>query len=84
MSRLFKADGIILHKAAAPLYRMALSAALGVRLDKKEPEDLMEYVKYHFLVVDPFYAAQDEMEDAIVRALPPKTRQTRVVGDASV
>ena len=74
MSRLFRTDGIILHKAAAPLYRLALAAALGVRLDKEEPEDLMEYVKYHFLEVDPFYKPQDEMEDAIVRALPPKTR----------
>ena len=72
MSRLFRADGIILHKAAAPLYRMALAATMGVRLDLEEPEDIVEYVKYHFTVVEPFYRFQDEMEEAIVRALPPK------------
>lgn len=77
MSRLFREDGIILHKAAAPLYRMALAAALEVRLDLEEPEDLMEYMKYHFTVVDPFYEMQNEIEDAIVRALPPKTRRSR-------
>ena len=76
MSRLFETDGIILHKAAAPLYRMALAAAMGVRLDLEEPEDTMEYVKYHFTVVDPFYACQNEMEEAIVRALPPKRDDT--------
>ena len=74
MSRLFGADGIILHKAAAPLYRMALAAAMGVRLDKKELGDLMERVKYRLQTVNPFYEPQEEMEEAIVRALPPKRR----------
>ena len=72
MSRLFGADGIILHKAAAPLYRMALAAAMGVRLDKKELGDLIEHVKYHFQTVKPFCEPQEKMEEAIVRALPPQ------------
>ena len=74
MSRVFATDGIILHKAAAPLYRMALAAAMELRLERKEPDDLNEYVKYHFLTVEPFYRFQAEMEDAIVRALPPRKR----------
>ena len=72
MSGLFGDTGIILHKAAAPLFRMALTAALGVRLDRHEPADLMEALKYRICVEDPFYKPQEVMEGAIIRALPPR------------
>ncbi|MXX86601.1 MAG: hypothetical protein F4Y71_09120 [Acidobacteria bacterium] len=74
MSHVFRTDGVLLHKAAAPLYRMALAGLLRVRLAKEEPEDLMEYVKYHFLTVEPFYKPQGEIEEAIAQALPPRVR----------
>ncbi|MCY4059957.1 MAG: hypothetical protein OXG44_18385, partial [Gammaproteobacteria bacterium] len=51
ISGLFGDTGIILHKAAAPLYRIALSAALRVRLDHQEPENLMEALKHRICVV---------------------------------
>lgn len=47
---------------------------MEVRLDKKEPDDLKEHLRYHFLTVEPFYRPQEQMEKAIVRALPPKRR----------